>query len=254
VAKLHPLLKAKWDALGNEVHQRLFDIALTMSVPFWWHGPTPDDPEIYNNGSLCLLDTGERVIGVTAWHVHEAYLARLALRKLFVCQFGGVTVFPEQILIDKNERLDLATFNLSAVVLDLEGFTTHRPQAWPPPRAAVHDLVVYGGFPGTRRRADLERATFGLDSVTGLVSQVTSQNLMVEVDYSRLFGVDGPEGTIVSADPRGTSGGPVYRVTDNPEGPGLEIAGFIYEQSEQNRFLLARHAGAVRSDGTITAD
>ena len=75
-------------------------------------------PEIYNNGSLGLIDTGERVIGVTAWHVYEAYLARLALRKLFVCQFGGVTVFPEQILIDKNERLDLATFNLSAVVLD----------------------------------------------------------------------------------------------------------------------------------------
>jgi hypothetical protein len=103
----------------------------------------------------------------------------------------------------------------------------------------------------TRRRADLERATFGLDTVTGLVSDVTQQNLIVEVDYAKLSDADGPQGNVVSADPRGTSGGPVYRITDSAQGPGLEIIGFIYEQSELNRFVLARHADLIRPDGTI---
>ena len=248
MAKLHPLLKQKWDKLGDQVHQALFDRAMTMSVPFWWHGPTPADPEIYHNGSLCLLDTGQRIIGVTAWHVYEAYEARLAVGKPFVCQFGGVTVFPERLLIDVNKKLDLATFDLASVVADFEGFAPHRPSAWPPRRPGINDLVLYGGFPGTRRRADLERATFGLDGITGMVSQVTGPNLVIEVDYDRLLDAEGLQGDVVSADPRGTSGGPVYRITDSPD---LEIAGFIYEQSQMNHFVVARHADAVAADGRI---
>ncbi len=66
MAKLHPRLETKWQALGDGAHRTLFDRMIKASVPFWWHGPTPQNPEIYNNGSLCLLDTGGRVIGVTA--------------------------------------------------------------------------------------------------------------------------------------------------------------------------------------------
>ena len=182
-----------------------------MSVPFWWHGPTPQDPQIYNNGSLCLLDTGERIIGVTAWHVYAAYCARLAERKPFVCQFGGATVLPELLLIAENEKLDLATFDLAKVIPNLEGFIPHRPHSWPPARPTVNDLVLYGGFPGDCRQSDLARATFTLDSVTGLVSEVTTQNVVIEVDYRRLFQADSLDGNVISIDPGGTSGGPVYR-------------------------------------------
>jgi hypothetical protein len=247
--KLHPDLKKRWDALGSDVHRALFDRLMAMSVPFWWHGPTPSDPAIYNNGSLCLLDTGERIIGVTACHVLSAYLARLATGKPFVCQFGGVTVSPEVLLIQMSETLDLATFDLTRIMPALKGYTPHRPSAWPPSRAAVKDLVIYGGFPGYTRRADLIRATFPLHSITGLVSHVTTQNVVIEVDFSRLSDADGPVGNIVSTDPAGTSGGPVYRVTDSPD---LEIVGFIYEQSQQHQFVLARHAGVITADGMIS--
>src|SRR5438093_949098 len=124
MAKLHPRLEARWHALGHDAHRKLFDRLMTISVPFWWHGPTPDDP------------------------------------------------------------------------------------------------VIYGGFPGNMRHSDLIKATFSLDSITGLVSQVTDQNLVIEVGYQRLTDADGPRGNIVSTDPAGTSGGPVCRITD---APGLEI-------------------------------
>ena len=114
MATLHPLLKEKWDALGNDVHQGLFDTAKMMSVPFWWHGPTPEIPEIYHNGTICLVDTGEHVIGITAWHVYDAYRQHLETGEPFVCQFGPLTVFPENLLIEQDRRLDLATFDIRA--------------------------------------------------------------------------------------------------------------------------------------------
>jgi len=251
MAKLLPRLKTKWDALGDDVHRSLFTDMMSMSVPFWWHGPSADDPEIYGNGTLCLLDTGKRVVGVTAWHVWEGYRKRLQSGRPFVCQFGGVTVQPEALRIDHDKGLELATFDLVNVIGQMAGFAPHRLDSWPPDRPQVDDLMLYGGFPGQMRRADLVQATFQLDSVTGLVSQVTSQNIVIEVDYSRLHDADGPEGNVVAVDPAGTSGGAVYRIRETGSGHCLELAGFIYEQAQQLRFMLARPADFVLADGTL---
>jgi hypothetical protein len=252
MAELHPILRAKTDALGKDVQDRLFALAATMSTPFWWHGPTSQDPEIYHNGTLSLIDTGERAIGVTASHVYTKYLRRRDTGKQFVCQFGGATVYPEDLLIDENKTLDLATFDVSTVIAELAGQTLHRPPAWPPQRPKVDDVIHYGGFPGSRRRLDLVQPTFGLDYITGLVSDVTPINIIIKVDYSRLADADGPEGSVVASDAPGTSGGSVYRIIESPGGAGLEIAGFITEQWRELNFILARHADLVRPDGTIS--
>ena len=251
MSKLLPRLQAKWDALGDDVHRILFNQMKSMSLPFWWHGPSPDDPEIYNNGTLCLVDTGKRVVGVTAWHVWESYRKRLEIGEPFVSQFGGLTIQPEDLRIDHDKGLELATFDLANAIGQMAGFVPHRLDSWPPDRPEVDDLMLYGGFPGDMRRMDLVQATFSLDTVTGLVSQVTSQNIVIEVDYSRLHDADGPKGNVVATDPAGSSGGPVYRIRDMPLGHRLELAGFIYEQAKEHRFMLARPADFVLADGTL---
>ena len=181
----------------------------------------------------------------------ECYRKRLEKGKLFVCQFGGLTVQPEDLRIDHDEGLELATFDLANAIGQMAGFVPHRLDSWPPDRPEVDDLMLYGGFPGNMRRADLVQATFSLDTVTGLVSQVTSQNIVIEVDYSRLHDADGPKGNVVAADPVGSSGGPVYRIRDMLLGHRLELAGFIYEQAQEHRFMLARPADFVLADGTL---
>jgi hypothetical protein len=226
---------------------------MSMSVPFWWHGPTPDNSEIYHNGTLSLVDTGEKIIGVTAWHVWNAYRIDLANRPRFVCQFGDVTVTPEVLRIAADERLELATFELTSIYSRLQAFgsVAHRPQSWPPTRPDVADLVVYGGFPGTERLHRLVEVTYPLITVTGMVTEVTTQNVRVEVDYKRLFDADGTEGELVGFDPAGSSGGPVYRIVDTPAGPDIEIVAFVYEQSEGLTFMLGRHADVIRADGFL---
>jgi hypothetical protein len=252
MAKLHPLLQAKLAALGEAEHKKLTDRAKLMNVPFWWHGPTPDNAEIYHNGTLSVVDTGAKIIGITAWHVWDAYSIDLAARPQFVCQFGPVTVVPEDLRIADDKRLELATFDLTSIYdrLQESGFVAHRPQSWPPSRPEVSDLVIYGGFPGTERVHHLVAATFPLNSVTGIVTQVTSQNVMAEVDYKRLMDADAAM-DIVGFDPAGSSGGPVYRVLETDNGRGIELVAIVYEQSEAFTFMLGRHVDFVTADGQL---
>ncbi len=221
-----------------------------MAVPFWWHGPTKEDGEILHNGTICKLDTGRRIFGVTADHVYSEYLKDRGTDRLFVCQFGDITVSPEERLIDRDEALDLATFELTDVIGNRERFVA---TSWPPPRPTVNELVIYGGFPGYSRSADLAdaKATFQFESVTGLIGDVASHNIVMNVNYSKLYDADALEGTLARIDPRGISGGPVYRIDDWRNPFTFQLVGFIYEQNDFYRCALARHADVIRSDGTI---
>jgi len=217
------------------------------SVPFWWHGPRDAAGVILHNGTLCRVNTGTRVIGVTAHHVYNKYLEERTADKLFTCQFGPTTVNPEDLLIDENRRLDLATFDLPEVGGQHERSVSER---WPPERPKPGDLVMYGGIPGTPRRVDMatEQAHFIFDTITGFITDVGYESILIRVDYDKLLDADNLEGEIVSTVGRGTSGGPVYRINESVEPFNLELVGFI---AEADNVLLARHASLIRSDGTI---
>ena len=73
----------------------------------------------------------------------------------------------------------------------------------------------------------------------------------MNVNYSKLWDADLQEGTISAIDPRGFSGGPVYRIEDAVSPFQFELVGFIYEQNDEYRCALARHADLIRADGTI---
>jgi hypothetical protein len=217
------------------------------SVPFWWHGPREAAGVILHNGTLCAVNTGTRVIGVTAYHVYDKYLEERATDKSFTCQFGQTPVNPEDLLIDEYDRLDLATFDLSAV----DGYRDRSvSESWPPARPKPGDLVMYGGIPGTPRRVDIatEQAHFIFDTITGLITDVGYESILIRVNYDKLLDADNLEGPIVSTVARGTSGGPVYRINESVEPFSLELVGFI---AEADTVLLARHASLVRADGTI---
>ena len=249
--QLHPDLRKKWDHLNRDgAHRRLFGEAKPMAAPFFWHGPTKNDGDIVHNGTICKVDTGARIIGVTADHVYAEYLKDRSTGKRFVCQFGDVTVVPEERLIHRDEWLDLATFDLSDIIGNRARFVAG---SWPPARPKESDTVIYGGFPGYSRTADpeLATATFHFESVTGLIGDVSAQRIVMNVNYSKLWDADMQEGTISAIDPRGISGGPVYRIQDAISPLRFELVGFIYEQNDEYRCALARHADLIRADGII---
>src|SRR5689334_4236321 len=50
--------------------------AQSVCAPFWWSVAEPGDrrARILHNGTICYINTGSRLIGVTANHVYEQYI------------------------------------------------------------------------------------------------------------------------------------------------------------------------------------
>jgi hypothetical protein len=209
--------------------------------------------EILHSGTVCFVDTGARVIGVTAEHVYRQYLLDREADKHFVCQFGDQLVWPEARLIDRDRQLDLATFDLPELARRKERFLSNRTVKWPPPRLNAREAVIYGGYPGASRQSGLWKPTFAFETVTGFVHEVTLQNVVLFVDYQNIYWPGRPEGEELNTDPAGVSGGPVYYVDETASQYSyLELAGFIYEYHVSLETMLARHADVIRADGTLT--
>lgn len=215
---------------------------------FWWHSPTAG---IMHNGTVCFVDTGQRIIGITADHVYQGYLDDRAQNDKFVCQFGNQVVRPEDRLIDRNKRFDLATFALPERKGDARTYLAAPNTEWPPARLAEGEWVLYGGYPGTLREAKETKAEFDFESIFTQVRQVTPQNIILEVNYAEMFWPDPPEGRQVNTVPDGASGGPVYWVNETSPLTHLTLVGFISQYQEVYGTMLAKHADLIRADGSI---
>jgi hypothetical protein len=243
--ELLPELKRRFERIET-AHAGLFEQMKAAAVPFWWHAPREAAGVILHNGTICRIDTGKRVIGVTAHHVYHRYFEERKTDSSFTCQFGETTVTPESLIIDGDRRLDLVTFDLSGV----SASDCYVSDSWPPERPNAGDLVMYGGIPGTPRKVDMTTGTahFVFDAITGLITDVGRESILICVDYKKLYEADDIGGEIVSTVGGGTSGGPVYRIDDSAEPFSLGLVGFI---AEADSVLLARHASLIGADGMI---
>jgi hypothetical protein len=108
------------------------------TAPFLWHDQAG---HVCHNGTLSFVDTGEAKLAITANHVYAKYLEDLAAGRVFLCQFGGVIVGPETMLIDRDEKLDIATFRMPEVAMS-EGTSFHTAASWPPPTSTRRVVVL----------------------------------------------------------------------------------------------------------------
>jgi len=82
----------------------LRSIVKSACVPFWWHGvDTEGKYRIHHNGTVCFLQTGKRLIGVTARHVFDHFRTAKVAQPDIRCQFGGIVIEPESRLIAESE-------------------------------------------------------------------------------------------------------------------------------------------------------
>jgi hypothetical protein len=117
-------------------------------APLWWDEPERDQvADRRKVGTVCLVDTGSRLIGITAQHVHRQLAARLESGLTPSCQLGGTTFDPLSRLIDQDDDIDLATYDLSPVVVAASGNREWRAPSWPPLAAEVGMACSLGGYP-----------------------------------------------------------------------------------------------------------
>lgn len=225
-------------------------LVMSHASPVWWY----DDGKavgasILHNGTVSFVNTGERVIAVSAHHVYEQYLRDKAADSTLKCQFGGVTVEPEKYVIDSDQGLDLVTFDLPVVLATATGATIHNSPSWPPTRLAQSDLVILGGYPGNRRSEKPQTLDSDFVSFIGRISQSSDDHASM---YLNIPNSHWPQGERLAESPDlgGMSGGPVFRLITEPI-ESLEFAGVIYESHQTYELVLCSHASAIRSDGTL---
>jgi hypothetical protein len=96
--------------LGREFRQ----IAAASSAPIFWFTPPPDDiARILNFGTVSLVHTGERLLGITADHVVSAFLEARGAHPGLVLQVGHAALPLQERIIARSGALDLCTFSVS---------------------------------------------------------------------------------------------------------------------------------------------
>jgi hypothetical protein len=254
---MHPRQKAAFDALhrAGYLHE-VGEMLRHMNVAFWWSGIVNGDVQILNNGTMCYVDTGTRKIGVTADHVYAKYLEQKATVDSVELQLGENTINIEPRLIDRDSRLDLATFDVPEVFVTAN-LETHYHMAlkWPPDPVRPGEVVIHGGYPQVLRDPETKRVHFGFQHFASAVNEVKAEGVIV-LDPGRDPYWPGHEGERLNTEYHGQSGGPVYRVIDANVSKGgtepvdrFELVGFIYQQLHD--LVLARASVFIAPNGTI---
>lgn len=220
------------------------------TCPFWWYNDNaPIGTSILHNGTITFVNTGDRVLGISANHVYEEYLKDKANTPTTKCQFGSATVEPELYVVSRDDSLDVVTFELPIVLRTATGVAVHNAPRWPPKELQVSDLVILGGYPGHRRAERIGAADFDFVTMASRVSQCSENHVSIYLNMPHSYW---PQGESLGEKPNlgGASGGPVFRLVSEPI-EAIEFAGMIYESSDEYELLFARHAFHVNSFGKV---
>ena len=98
--------------------RQIREFAMARCAPSFWSSQEPGQPaKIVHNGTITYGGTGQRDLGVTNAHVYRQYQKDSAELPDVEAQFGSSTIYPEQRLIDRHAKLDLATLDVPKLFL-----------------------------------------------------------------------------------------------------------------------------------------
>lgn len=254
--------------------EKLGECVIFGKYPHWFSTPIFSANlanNTVNNGTLTLFNSPNGIIGITCWHVINDYLIRVEKEKNLIFQIGENIVRPENILIDYNQELDLATLRLSKEMLPrIRGKSD--PTMGSQYISTIYqndikvgDTIILGGLPGkwveSPQQGFMRFETFSIGSYK--VKSASLNHYACQLDDFNDWPVQ--ETTFKHRPvkellhPGGLSGGPVFvEVTSEAGLMHLELAGIIYEGSfpmqSTSLVLLIRPAKFIQIDGTIKAD
>jgi hypothetical protein len=246
------------DEKERVIHSEAWKFPLRISEPilFGYRGQGSSGHSLVRSGTATLIEIEKRQIAVTCNHVLELYLKRRSEDASISWQVAERPFDPAERLIDKDEYLDLATFDVSGLELEQDRIEFlplqfYRPYRWPLASAKVGEIACLGGYPEVYRSSERENViSSGSWSLSAApVTDVEAKSLICAFDRSTWR-------TDVKADPSfttglmefsGLSGGPVLVL----RALAFELVGFIFQQGITMDFVRAVNASRMRGDGTI---
>lgn len=215
-------------------------------APLFWHRPHGGQPgPILHNGTITFMRTPQRLLGVTAAHVINEYVADNASEPVLL-QIGDAALNPPDI-IDVSARVDLATVAISESDIRAAGKSIVPLSVWPPMVPQEGRGILLGGYPGNeRRQIEPGAAEWGLFTALGIARTVVHPQITWLVEREWASG-DLPE----NADLGGISGGPLIGLFESGGVQHFRLSGIITEAHPLLEKTYATRADLILPGGTI---
>lgn len=227
-------------------------IAKNMSAPLLWHEHSrPIGRRILHGGTCCLVNTGDRYIGITACHVYDQYVKDKAKVPHLECQLGRYLFDPTSVLIDRDPRLDLATFSLDEATVNKIGGFAHQPaEDWPPAAPGIGAFTIFGGFPGHFRSESPDTIFNAFVSFFTKLTTDPQSSISCALNIESGFPWPNDAVLVPGTDLGGASGGPVLVLKESPV-VAWSLVGILYEYQASFEIVMARPVTRICADGTL---
>lgn len=236
------------ELIGGDLGKEYLRILQSCSTPIFWYENKPNSP-ILRNGTVTVVKTPDRLIGVTAAHIINSYSAQSENLNLKL-QIGEELIPDlQKRIIAVCDKLDLATISLGNSALDKKIV----PLPWPPRAPQEGRSIMLGGYPGQERLEDQRRVcNFGTFAAIGIARTVSDDQItfLIERDFS--LPLKDIKELPMNYDLGGISGGPVISWFETKSFiASYHFAGIISEASSKYENIIAKRADFIRSDGSI---
>lgn len=225
----------------------------TCCVPlYWWATKQPDNP-ILGNGTVTLIKTPKRVIGLTANHVVAGALEAFEGGDV-VMQLADASAHELRTrIIARSANLDLASFSFDGLI-DRLGWPDKRPLvSWPPIPPQEGRGIMIGGYPGNgREKIGRKGISFGL--FTALTIARTVSDDQISCRFEREYMVESADVPAMppNYDLGGISGGPVITLVESPSYlVSYRLGGIVSEASCELEKVFAKRVDFIKDDGSF---
>jgi hypothetical protein len=222
--------------------------AKKATAPIWWVDPSGGAPSGMCGGTVCFVNTGRRLIGITAEHVHREIVERRAANPEVWCQVGAHTFDPESRIIDADRQLDIATYDFTAITANAAGVDVHHARTWPP-LAVDGALGIVGGWPWMLSTNQPNSVTHKFLHIICQL-QVNQPDQIGAATFTSASIPWGPEALPPGTNLGGMSGGPIYQLVPEPI-EHLQLVGTVFEYHTAFELILARPLRCVQANGTV---
>lgn len=243
----HPLTIERAKALmaGNLDHVYR-SILKASCAPIFWSRVDDANTSILHNGTLTVVRTPKRLLGITAAHVWLQYEEDHAASPVRLQVMNAQLDAPRVIAISK--RLDLATIQLSEHMLEQMGKDIVPLPTWPPRVPQEGRGIMLAGYPGVDRLQPKSlEVSWGLFTALGIARRVIGPQITWVVERDQGSGDLPPNHHL-----GGISGGPLIGWFESANHlTQYVLCGIIAEAHQQLENVVARRADFIADDGTI---
>lgn len=229
---------------------------LFAKAAFFGQRPSPKRATEVRNGTITLVEIGNRKYGITCHHVVEGYRQYRERHDDVIFNIGHVELDPVDQLVDTDPKIDIALIELTndqIIQLTSEGeigSQVHKPVKWPPSQPQKDEFVIFGGFPGSLRvvKSFDEYVFYSWSSGGSRIDSVSETRIISAFERDYWISSFGEKRNLELKDLGGMSGGPAFIKRELH----FEFVGILTDYEENYDTVFFAPAQTIKENGQIT--